>query len=636
MRHRVRALGLVVVLLGTSHCSCEDELSSLKPEIKVTPAVIDMGRRVVGQTSQAGFVVGNEGTAAVDIISYTIEPMSDELAAELGVELDDESGAAFSVVEGPGSVGTRRSAEGKIGFSPPAQARYGGVLNVRSNDPERPLLRIPLLGEGGPPLIEADPASVDFGVVNEGPGASRIVRLVNVGYDVLHISDLFLEGPLADAGAEVIGFSLNPEQPTSADVTVQQALSVEVRMSPSEVAVALAGGGRLLGKLVALSDAENAPRLEVPLAGDANLAPRAVAVELVSRRSEVKVGLGREVTIDGSETEDPEGDPFVFSWSLAEKPADSEAVLLGNTVSGSCTDDDDCQLDRGFRCAQGTCKQVAWTRVTPDAVGTFVVRLRATDARGAWREAEARILPRDLAVVLEWSTLPGDECFAPDSSECLECSAPAGVCNEGSTAQRRRCCQQLYCCGQNDLDLHLVRPEGSAGDYGTCPGECVVTETPDGGVPSTVNRCYEEGELYVDSCRQQGGDCSFANRYPDWFLPGRDDDPRLDLDDVRGFGPEVITLNEPADGVYSAVVHYFTDRIGEPAVVTVKVYVEGELAHTAGPQIVTSSGDRCEDGQTWVAASLIRSGGPEDGSWSVVSVPDLFDDGASALVCAGL
>src|SRR5690606_810391 len=107
--------------------------------------------------------------------------------------------------------------------------------------------------------------------------------------------------------------------------------------------------------------------------------------------------------------------------------------------------------------------------------------------------------------------------------------------------------QRLYCCGQNDLDLHLVRPEGTAGDYGSCPAECTVTTTPDGGLPTTENRCYEDAELYVDSCRHEGSDCSFANRYPEWFEAGRDDDPRLDLDDVRGFGPEVITLNEAQD-----------------------------------------------------------------------------------------
>lgn len=619
MRHAA-LVGVVLVLVGTSRCTCDDELSELSPAISVTPSVIDMGRRVVGRSSQAGFLVGNDGTAPVNVREYAMEPLPDDLAAEIGGEIFDKSGSAFSIVDGPDQVGARRSVEGHIGFLPAQQARYGGMLVVRSDDLERPLLRIPVVGEGGPPIIEADPASVDFGVVNEGPGASRIVRLVNVGYDVLHITNLYIEGALADAGAEITAFSLNPAQATSSELPVEQALSVEVRMAPTEAAVAFANGGRLTGTLVAESDAENTGRLEVPLVGDANLAPRAVAVELVTRKSQVKVGLGREVTIDGSDTEDPEGDSFVFTWTLVEKPGDSEAYLVGNTVSGSCTDDDGCNTARGFRCVQGTCKEVAWTRMTPDAVGTFVVRLRATDDRGAWREADARVLPRDLAVVLEWGSAPGSDCYEPGSEECESVSAPG--CPAPCVSQQR-----LYCCGQNDLDLHLVRPDGVAGDYGTCPAGCTVTTTPDGGLPTTENRCYEDAESYVDTCRQEGSDCSFANRYPEWFTPGRDDDPRLDLDDVRGFGPEVITLNSPQDGVYDALVHYCTDRITEAAVATVKVYVKGILEHTAGPQLITG------DGQAWIAGSLIRSGGPEDGSWSFVSVPDLFDDTAGPVLC---
>lgn len=627
MRQRAPfGLVLVLVVLGTSRCGCDEDLSELVPAIQVSPAVIDMGRRLVGEPSEAGFLVGNEGTAPVDVLGYSIEPMSDELAAEIGGELHDKSGAAFSVISGPQQVGTRRSAEGQIGFLPTEQARYGGVLIVRSNDLENPLLRIPLVGEGGPPMIEAEPASVDFGIVNEGPGASRIVRLVNVGYDLLHISDVYIEGALADAGAEVVAFSLNAAQSTSAEVPVTQSLSVEVRMNPTEAAVLIAGGGRLTGTLVAESDAENAPRLLVPLVGDANLAPRAVAVELVTRRSQVKVGLGREVIIDGSETEDPEGDAFVFSWSLAEKPAASSAILLGNTVAGACGDDDDCEVERGFRCAAGgTCKQVAWTRVTPDEVGTFVVRLRATDSRGAWREADARILPRDLTVVLEWDTAPGDACVPPSTAQATGCcyEPSSDACLDLSANDRR-----LYCCGQNDLDLHLVRPEGTLGDYGACPTGCCEQDAGGACLTAENEYCYEESEAHVDTCRQQGSDVSFANRYPDWFSAGRADDPRLDLDDVRGFGPEAITLNEPEDGVYEVAVHYCEDySTEEPAVVTVKVYVKGVLAHTAGPQLITG-----ED-QAWIAASLIRSGGPQDGSWSFVSVPDLFNETAGPTLC---
>jgi hypothetical protein len=392
-------------------------------------------------------------------------------------------------------------------------------------------------------------------------------------------------------------------------------------MNPTEAAVTAAGGAELSGVLVVESDAKeegaSAPVLRVPLSGTANLAPRAVAVELITRQSEVKVGIGREVIIDGTDTEDPEGDPITFTWTLPEAPTDSEAILLGGVNGPGCTEDSECDEAQGYRCVPASngnrCKQVAWTRVTPDLVGTYVVRLRATDDRGAWREADARILPRDFAVVLTWQTV-GGSCLDPDSSECTDLSIAD---------------QRLYCCGQSDLDLHLLRPGGTAGDYGTCPGGCEVMTTPDGGVPTVENRCFEDGDTYADTCRQLGTDCAFANRYPEWGEVGRADDPRLDVDDVRGFGPEVITLNNPADGTYTAVVHYCTDRITEPSAATVQVYVEGELVHTAGPQLISGQD------QAWIAGSLIRTGGVEDGTWSFVSVPDLFDDVAGPTLCSG-
>ena len=141
------------------------------------------------------------------------------------------------------------------------------------------------------------------------------------------------------------------------------------------------------------------------------------------------------------------------------------------------------------------------------------------------------------------------------------------------------------------------------------------------------NRCFEDTDAFAATCRQLGTDCAYANRYPEWGATGRADDPRLDLDDVRGYGPEAITLNEPPDGVYSAVVHFCTDRITEPSLATLEVYVKGELRHTAGPQRID------QEGQAWVAATLLRTGGPENGMWTFVSVPDLFDANAPLDLC---
>lgn len=595
--------GLVLALLGTSRCQCEDDLNQLSPDIVVTPEVMNLGDRLVGSLNEAGFTVGNEGTATVNVLGYDFEALTEAEQDELGGPFLDASGAAFSLVDGPDRVDANRSVDAVLGFLPAERGVYGGAMIVRSDDLETPAVRVPLVGNGGPPLIEAQPAEVSFGEVNEGPGASRIVRLVNVGYDTLNISDVYIQNGGMDAGGEASAFTLPEGQPLTATLAPEEALSVEVRMNPNEAAVAAAGGPDVSGILVAVSDAENEPELEVPLSGTVNLAPRAIAVELITRRTEVKVSVNRDVVVDGSETEDPEGDDFTFDWDLVEQPAESTAILTGNTIGPECTDDDGCDVAEGYLCVPGgttRCKQVMRTKVKVDAVGTYVVRLRATDVKGAWREADVTILPRDFAVVLTWAAAPGAGCLDPASTECTDLSP-----NE----------QQLQCCGQTDLDLHLVRPAGTLGDYGTCPSECLVS-LPSGGIE---NRCVEQTETYVDTCRSGGGDASFCNRYPEWGDTGRDDDPRLDLDDVRGNGPEVITLNEPADGSYTVVVHFCNDRITEPTVATVDFFVKGVLTETAGPQVISAEGD------AWVAATAIRSGGPQDGTWQFLTPADLFD-----------
>lgn len=612
---RPRAL-LLALLLVLPRCACEDELSELRPEVRVVPDRIDMGRRAVGRPSEAFFTVSNTGTAKVNL-RYEIAPLDEAARTELGGVFVDAEGVAFAVADGPAEVGPQRSVDGHVRFTPPLRGRFGATLVVRSDDLERPELRVVLLGEGGPPLIEASPAELSFGVVNEGPGASRVVRLINAGYDYLNIASLRVvdEGD-ADGGVAEPVFTLGENQTTEAGLRIDEALSVEVRMNPNAAALASVSGGRLRGTLIVESDADNAPVLEVPLSGEANLAPRAVAVELITRRSTVKVGLGREVTIDGNDTVDPEGDPFTFSWELVDKPASSEAFLIGGLAGASCADDGECEVDDGYRCVAGSsgsrCRQVARTRVTPDDVGTYLVRLKATDSRGAFSTADAVILPRDLALVLTWGPADDASCYRPGTPSCDDLSVAD---------------QRLYCCGQTDLDLHLVRPEGTLGDYGSCPAGCVVDTSTDGGPAVSENRCFEDTDAFAATCRQLGTDCAYANRYPEWGATGRADDPRLDLDDVRGYGPEAITLNEPPDGVYSAVVHFCTDRITEPSLATLEVYVKGELRHTAGPQRID------QEGQAWVAATLLRTGGPENGMWTFVSVPDLFDANAPLDLC---
>jgi hypothetical protein len=82
------------------------------------------------------------------------------------------------------------------------------------------------------------------------------------------------------------------------------------------------------------------------------------------------------------------------------------------------------------------------------------------------------------------------------------------------------------------------------------------------------------GDFYVTP-----GDVSWCNANPDWGTAGfADDDPRLDVDDDDGYGPEIINVFEPVDGEYQVRVHLFDDADDGDTTATVTVSLDGEEA----------------------------------------------------------
>ena len=91
------------------------------------------------------------------------------------------------------------------------------------------------------------------------------------------------------------------------------------------------------------------------------------------------------------------------------------------------------------------------------------------------------------------------------------------------------------------------------------------------------------------------GDCYFANGNPNWGDPNRfEDDPFLDVDDVDGFGPENINLEDPAPGTYRVIVHYWDDHDGEIPESVVEVLRFGQVMASYGPMRTPSVGDTWE------------------------------------------
>jgi hypothetical protein len=182
-----------------------------------------------------------------------------------------------------------------------------------------------------------------------------------------------------------------------------------------------------------------------------------------------------------------------------------------------------------------------------DAAGTYIVGLTVTDNLGATSSNEAR-------VVL-------------------------------NATPRQGLVVQVTWDSSSDIDLHLNR--GSTGS-----GWC------------TEDDCNWENEC--KAC-QNGGRTPFCGGL-EWSGNGTNDDPVLDIDDINGFGPENINIDNPADGAYTIAATYFGGD-GGATNATVKVFSGGEL-------IGEYFGELDGPGVHWQPARITVAGG-------VVTVTDV-------------
>lgn len=133
--------------------------------------------------------------------------------------------------------------------------------------------------------------------------------------------------------------------------------------------------------------------------------------------------------------------------------------------------------------------------------------------------------------------------------------------------------------GSTDMDLHLAREEATHWfDEGGSDDDC-----------------------YYANCNADDGDVL------EWYAPGPDDNPRLDLDDTTGFGPENINIDEPRSGTYTIGVHAYSGR-GD---VTVRVYCGGDRTFPRaefGPVTLTSPGGGGPTSRFWRVAEVDITG----------------------------
>lgn len=136
-------------------------------------------------------------------------------------------------------------------------------------------------------------------------------------------------------------------------------------------------------------------------------------------------------------------------------------------------------------------------------------------------------------------------------------------------------------CDRSDVDLHLLHPEA----------------------PSWFHAGAEDLDCYYATCIGGTG----------WDRAGPSDDPRLDLDDVEGFGPENINIDEPVVGhEYTVGVHYFTDDgTGELAHAYIRIYcgtIDVDPVYEVGPVDLRAHGWDSWSNDFWRVATVVWDG----------------------------
>ncbi len=265
-------------MLALARCSCDEGQSIYRATVELElTAVLEspcggaVATARLPDDAEGAFTVGlrpavaqtfqlrSLGAVSVTIASAELSAPSDDIAVAL--ERDGAPVALPAVIpsEGPEAPG----AQLRVTYTPIDDRVEELDLVIRSDDPERPEIRIGLVA--GPGLLKVSPPEVDFGSVAIGDSKTEEVVIENAGrgtvaLDALRIVSTSAELCAAEASDVPTGARCT-RTPICPVLAGGQSLTVHVAYAPED-------GGDDTGTLVIVANAgEGAGNVEVPLRG---------------------------------------------------------------------------------------------------------------------------------------------------------------------------------------------------------------------------------------------------------------------------------------------------------------------------------------------------------------------------------
>lgn len=467
-----------------------------------------------------------------------------------------------------------------------------------------------LVACGAPPpeepkegILEVTPAEIAFGEVEVGVEAREDVELANAGIGDLAILNIyFVESSFPENDA-VFRVDTRPGDIPIVSPGSSYPLAVfhvGTGEPESDTLIVLAESAEFVGAETQM--------VKVPVtAGTGSLAWSPATLDFGTVTADIPVtasaelvnagGIDAEVTLTlegGSFSLEMDDDPlFLEAGDRAVIPVTFHADVAG-TASGQLT---------------------ASAAGAPDAI----LPLTGTVA-GGLPVAVCSVDPAEVSSHDQTATWIGSASYDPGGSPIVEyawslVSAPAGSSAYLPSGGADRAGFVWDLSGEYVAELVVVNELGQRSE--PCAATLVAAPTDrlwielywlNAGDDLDLHLLAPGGELNTDT------DCYWVNcpegYWLDWGLVGvAEDNPSLDIDDIAGTGPENIRLPDPADGLYTVVVHDFPSSVYSASnQFWVNVYVDGTLALESTCSV---SG---EDGYVTIATVEFPSGGVTDAS----------------------
>ncbi len=424
-----------------------------------------------------------------------------------------------------------------------ATTKMSATLRLHSNDPALPVTDVQFRVNTTGPCLLIEPASnpMDFGASPVGVPVSKEVQLINCGTETLNLATIALE-----AGGDA-GFALDfsgsckapaPAAPLTLDLDVNPKCSLFVTYNPPQVtadakatlAIESNGGS----KKIALHG--SGTQASCPVACVKVKANDPKGVPITTYKQGDPVIPQTTLLLDGNCSTAPTGHVLkTFKYTMLKQPSGSYAVF-----------------SPAAQLTKPAAGPVAVAAIALNAAGTYKIRMDVTDDAGT---------PACAPVLLDVTVVPDDKLHIELTWDTPNDKDPTDVGDKDSGKKDGKFIG-------SDFDLHFAHPNAM-----------------------TVTKPAKFTNGPLDPWFTPCWDCYLLNAKPPWGDSSTDDDPRLDLDDKDGWGPENTNIHVPEPGaLYFVGVHDWNDNGFGSSTPRVRIYLDNQpvpVFDKIGPAMVT-------------------------------------------------